>query len=73
MVVTASAAAPGEGAAATLAQLLPLFLLIPSVCLVAWAALGALFARALRRRQVQIWFDRIMGTLLCICAGLLLL
>jgi threonine/homoserine/homoserine lactone efflux protein len=68
LVVTASAAAQADGVLATLALLGPLFLLIPAVCLVAWAALGSLFARALRQRRVQAWFDRVMGALLCASA-----
>jgi threonine/homoserine/homoserine lactone efflux protein len=68
MVLTASAAAQGSSVLGTLAWLGPVFLLIPSLCLVAWAALGSLFARALRRRAVQVWFDRVMGVLLCASA-----
>lgn len=68
MVLTASAAAQGGSVPATLGWLVPLFLLIPTLCLVAWAALGSLFARALRRRRVQAWFDRVMGVLLCASA-----
>ena len=68
MVLTAGAAVQEGSVLASLAWLAPLFLLIPTLCLVAWAALGSLFSRALRNRRVQAWFDRVMGVLLCASA-----
>lgn len=67
MILTAAAAARSFAAVALL------FAAVPAVCLLLWAGLGSLFARALRRRPVRAWFDRAMGGLLIASATLLLL
>ncbi|MFC5435544.1 LysE family translocator [Rhodanobacter umsongensis] len=72
MVLTALAALP----AAALRDYLPLaglFVLIPTVCLLLWAALGAWLARWLVRPVVRRGVDIVMGVLLVACASLLLL
>jgi threonine/homoserine/homoserine lactone efflux protein len=71
-VVTATAAARDPSMVATVARLVPLFVVIWGLSLLAWAAIGSLLARALRRRQAQLWFDRVMGVLLAGSAALLL-
>ncbi|WP_426753473.1 LysE family translocator [Myxococcus sp. Y35] len=72
MVLTAVSAVQVGSTGAALAWLAALFVLIPSVCLVLWAALGALLSGALRRARVRAWFDRAMGLLLVASALLLL-
>jgi len=72
MVLTAVSAAQAGSTGAALARLAALFVLIPFVCLVLWAALGALLSGALRRARVRAWFDRAMGLLLVASALLLL-
>lgn len=68
--VSTSQISTGGGALIGLAAL---FLLLPTVCLAAWALLGALLSAALRQRRVRAWFDRLMGLLLLLSALLLLL
>lgn len=72
MAATAASALDAGGAAATLARLVPLFVVIPTVSLIAWSALGSLLAGALRRPRVRIWSDRALGGLLLASALLLL-
>jgi threonine/homoserine/homoserine lactone efflux protein len=72
MVLTALAALP----ATTLRDYLPLaglFMLIPTVCLLLWAALGAWLARWLVRPAIRRGADVVMGVLLVACASLLLI
>lgn len=73
VAVTAASAVDAGGGAATVAALLPLFVVIPAISLVAWATLGAMLGGALRRPAVRIWSDRAMGGLLVASALLLLL
>jgi len=49
-------------------QLAAVFVAIPMSCLIVWAGLGSALSRHLARRTTAIWFDRIMGTLLVVCA-----
>jgi threonine/homoserine/homoserine lactone efflux protein len=72
MVLTAVSSAQAGSAGATLGRLAVLFVLIPFMCLMLWAALGALLAGALRRARVRAWFDRGMGLLLVASALLML-
>jgi threonine/homoserine/homoserine lactone efflux protein len=72
MVLTMLAALP----AVTLRDYLPLaglFVLIPTLCLLLWAALGAWLARWLVRPVVRRGVDIVMGVLLVACASLLLI
>lgn len=72
MVLTVLAALP----AATPSDYLPLaglFVLIPTLCLLLWASLGAWLARWLIRPVVRRGVDLVMGVLLVACAGLLLI
>jgi threonine/homoserine/homoserine lactone efflux protein len=73
MALTATSAVEAGGAAATLARLVPLFVVIPTVCLIVWSSFGSLLAGALRRPNVRSWSDRTMGGLLFLSALLLLL
>jgi Putative threonine efflux protein len=72
MVLTALAALRANA----LRDYLPLaglFVLIPTFCLLLWAALGAWLARWLARPAVRRGTDIVMGALLVACAGLLLI
>lgn len=72
MVLTVLATLP----ATTLRDYLPLaglFVLIPTLCLLLWASLGAWLARWLVRPVVRRGVDIVMGVLLVVCAGLLLI
>lgn len=72
MVLTVLTALP----ATTLRDYLPLaglFVLIPTLCLLLWASLGAWLARWLVRPVVRRGVDIVMGVLLVVCAGLLLI
>lgn len=72
LVLTVLAAAP----AATPGDYLPLaglLALIPTLCLLLWASLGAWLARWLIRPVVRRGVDLVMGVLLVACAGLLLI
>lgn len=72
MVLTAtSAAQTGAGILVTFAQLAVLFAVIPTVCLLLWAALGSAISKHLGRPPVRVWFDRAMGLLLVVSAVLL--
>ncbi|EIM03041.1 lysine transporter LysE [Rhodanobacter thiooxydans] len=72
IVLTVLAAMPATG----LRDYLPLaglFVLIPILCLLLWAALGAWLARWLVRPAVRHGVDVVMGVLLVACALLLLI
>lgn len=72
IVLTVLAAMPATG----LRDYLPLaglFVLIPTLCLLLWAALGAWLARWLVRPKVRRAVDIVMGALLVACAFLLLI
>ncbi|GAA0889351.1 LysE family translocator [Rhodanobacter soli] len=72
IVLTVLAAVPATG----LRDYLPLaglFVLIPALCLLLWAALGAWLARWLVHPQVRRGVDIVMGALLVACAFLLLI
>jgi threonine/homoserine/homoserine lactone efflux protein len=72
IVLTVLAAMPATG----LHDYLPLaglFMLIPTLCLLLWAALGAWLARWLVRPTVRRGVDIVMGALLVACAFLLLI
>jgi threonine/homoserine/homoserine lactone efflux protein len=72
IVLTVLAAMPATG----LRDYLPLaglFVLIPTLCLLLWAALGAWLARWLVRPTVRRAVDIAMGALLVACAFLLLI
>ncbi|MEP6899628.1 MAG: LysE family translocator [Rhodanobacter sp.] len=72
MVLTVLAALP----ATTLRDYLPvagLFVLIPTLCLLLWASLGAWLARRLVRPEFRRGVDIVMGVLLVACASLLLI
>ncbi len=73
MVLTLVAAFPHQNAAATFVMLAPLFLLIPSACLLLWACAGARLASLLRTPAARRRFDRLMGLALISSAVLLLL
>ena len=49
-----------------------LFVLIPTLCLLLWAGLGAYLARWLAQPRIRRSVDAVMGTLLVVCAVLLL-
>jgi len=72
MVLTVLAALPAN---ALRDYLLPagLFVLIPTLCLLLWAVLGAWLARWLARSAVRRGTDIVMGALLVASAGLLLI
>jgi len=72
MVLTVLAALP----ATSLRDYLPLaglFMLVPTLCLLLWASLGAWLARWLVRPVVRRGVDIVMGVLLVACAWLLLI
>lgn len=72
IVLTVLAAVPATG----LRDYLPLaglFVLVPALCLLLWAALGAWLARWLVRPTVRCSVDLAMGVLLIACAFLLLI
>jgi len=71
MVLTALATLPANAVRDYL-PLAGLFVLIPTSCLLLWAALGAWLARWLLRPTVRRSTDILMGALLIACAGLLL-
>lgn len=65
MVLTAVAAARATmSPAAAALVLVMLFLAVPTMCLSAWAWLGARIIRRLQRRATRAWFERLMGVLL---------
>ncbi|HVC17901.1 MAG TPA: LysE family translocator [Rhodanobacter sp.] len=72
MVLTALASLPATGLRSYL-PLAALFAAIPSFCLLLWAGLGTLLARALARPLIRRRVDAGMGALLIACAGLLLI
>jgi threonine/homoserine/homoserine lactone efflux protein len=71
MVLTALATLPANAVRDYL-PLAGLFVLIPTFCLLLWAALGAWLAQWLLRPTVRRSTDIVMGALLVACAGLLL-
>jgi threonine/homoserine/homoserine lactone efflux protein len=71
MVLTVVAAMPATGTADTFLHLAPLFVCIPSFCLLLWAALGDAVSRHLSRAVVRTWTDRILGALLIVTSLLL--
>jgi threonine/homoserine/homoserine lactone efflux protein len=71
MVVSAIGALPA-GDAGSRWLLAATFTVIPTVCLVLWAVVGAAMARVLARPQVARWVDRAMGLLLIATAMALL-
>lgn len=76
LVLTVSAAASsatdGVGRFAATATLFALFLTIPSIALIAWAALGHFIAPLLQESVARARFDRAMGLLLAASALALL-
>jgi threonine/homoserine/homoserine lactone efflux protein len=72
IVLTVLAAMPVTGLRDCL-PLAGLFVLIPTLCLLLWAALGAWLARWLVRPRVRRGVDIVMGALLVACAFLLLI
>ncbi len=72
MVLTVLATVPASGPSDHL-LLAGLFVLIPGVCLLLWAALGAWLARWLAEPAVRRRVDMVMGALLLACAFLLLI
>jgi threonine/homoserine/homoserine lactone efflux protein len=72
MVLTALATLPANTLRDYL-LLAALFVLIPTFCLLLWAALGAWLVRWLVRPTVRRCTDIVMGVLLVACAGLLLI
>lgn len=68
----ASSAADEVGTFATTAMLFALFVTIPSVALIAWAASGRLIAPLLREAVARARFERAMGLLLAASAIALL-
>ncbi len=72
LVLTATAAHSGElPAVAGHGTLLLMFLVIPASCLLIWAFLGIGLKRFLAAPTRERWFDRGMGALLVISAGML--
>lgn len=72
LVLTATAALSGElSALADFVALALLFLFIPAVCLVLWAFMGVGLTRFLAEQTRKRWFDRVMGGLLVVSAGML--
>jgi threonine/homoserine/homoserine lactone efflux protein len=63
MVVAAIGARPAGGPASRW-PLAVIFAVIPAICLVLWAALGAALSRLLARPRFARWTDRILGGLL---------
>ena len=77
LALTVSTAIPpadeGAGWYATTAALIALFIAIPFVCLIAWAAFGRLVAPMLRNARARARFDRAMGAVLAASALALLI
>lgn len=73
MTLTAVSTFGAGGMLATFGRLVPLFVVIPAVCLTLWCSLGAALTRALHTPRVRTWFDRATGCLLLGFALLLLL
>ena len=71
MVLTVLAALPADSLHSQM-TLAAMFVLIPTPCLLLWAALGAVLSRWLARPSIRRGVDVVMGTLLVGCAGLLL-
>jgi threonine/homoserine/homoserine lactone efflux protein len=71
MVLTVVAALPAGGAIDRFLHLAPLFVCIPTCCLLLWAALGSALSRSLARPMVRLWTDRVLGALLVASALLL--
>jgi threonine/homoserine/homoserine lactone efflux protein len=71
MVLTVLAALPVAGWRGYL-TLAGLFVLIPTLCLLLWAGLGAYLARWLAQPRIRRSVDTLMGALLVACAVLLL-
>ncbi len=71
MVLTALAALPPDGLHSYV-TLAAMFVLIPTPCLLLWAALGAALSQWMDRPAIRRGVDVAMGTLLVGCAGLLL-
>lgn len=71
MVLTVLAALPVTGWRGYL-TLAGLFVLIPTLCLLLWAGLGAYLARWLAQPRIRRSVDAVMGTSLVACAVLLL-
>ncbi|HZX71799.1 MAG TPA: LysE family translocator [Rhodanobacter sp.] len=72
IVLTVLATMPASGLRDGL-LLAGLFVLVPTLCLLLWAVLGAWLARWLTRPTVRRSVDIVMGTLLVACAFLLLI
>jgi threonine/homoserine/homoserine lactone efflux protein len=72
MALTVLAAFPAAGLRGYL-PLAGLFVAIPTLCLLLWAALGAWLARWLARPGARRGIDIVMGVLLIACASLLLI
>jgi len=74
MVLTAVAAARAAmSPAAAGVALVVLFLAIPTLCLVAWAWLGARVLPRLQQRAARAWCDALLGVLLFISAAALMI
>lgn len=72
LVLTATAALSGElSGMAEVATLAFMFLFIPCGCLLLWAFMGIGLTRFLADRKRKRWFDRVMGGLLVVSAGML--
>lgn len=72
LVLTASAAmAGGLPGLSALVSLAGLFLSITGICLVTWAAMGAALTHFLADPARGRWFDRFMGAMLVVSAGML--
>lgn len=71
MVLTVVAALPAADPAHAFKYLAPLFLCIPTACLLLWAALGGAVAPHLIRPLVRQWTDRALGALLILAALML--
>lgn len=69
MVLTVIAATPPRARLPTFLLLAPLFALIPACCLALWACLGAALSPMLARPAAARWTDRVLGTLLIVCAA----
>ncbi len=54
------------------ASLVPVFVVVPTLCLSVWAIAGVALSETLKQPPVRRWFDRVMGILL-IVSGLMLL
>jgi len=71
MVLTVVAASNTTGAIDAFRRLTPLFVAIPTPCLLLWAGLGGVLARHLTSPMVRLWTDRLLGALLILAALLL--